>query len=58
MALLQLKKVLITDKIDAVCKSVFEKNGIEVDLKPGMPKDEILAGIKVSFSIKMCMNCP
>eukprot|EP00794_Sanderia_malayensis_P003085 gene3085-3550_t len=46
MALLNIKKVLITDKIDPVCKNVFEKHGVEVDLKPGMPKSDILAEIK------------
>ena len=45
--LLNPSKVLITDKIDQVCKIVLEQHGLEVTLKPGMPKDDLLKEIKV-----------
>ena len=45
--LLNPRKVLITDKIDEVCKSVLQQHGLEVTLKPGMPKEDLLKEIKV-----------
>ncbi|XP_065053865.1 D-3-phosphoglycerate dehydrogenase-like [Rhopilema esculentum] len=45
-ALSNFRRVLITDKIDQSCKAILEKNGVEVTLKPGMPKDEILQVVK------------
>ena len=47
-ALGEFKKVLITDKIDSVCKKVLEENGIEVVMKPGLAKEAILNEIKVN----------
>ncbi len=34
-------KVLVTDPIEQVCTDVLQKEGIEVDSKPGLPADEI-----------------
>ena len=50
-ALGELKKVLITDKIDSICKQVLEKNGIEVVMKPGLAKEAILQEIKVNIFV-------
>lgn len=46
MSSLAIKKVLISDKVDASCKDILLKNGIEVDLKPGRSVDELKADIK------------
>ncbi len=34
-------KVLITDPIEQVCVDILQKDGIQVDAKPGLPPDEI-----------------
>jgi D-3-phosphoglycerate dehydrogenase len=34
-------KVLITDPIEQVCTDILQKEGIQVDAKPGLPPDEI-----------------
>jgi D-3-phosphoglycerate dehydrogenase len=36
-------KVLISDKLDPLAVEIFEKNGIEVDFKPGLSAEEQLA---------------
>lgn len=36
-------KVLISDKLDPLAVEIFEKNGIEVDFKPGLSPEEQLA---------------
>ncbi|XP_066929361.1 D-3-phosphoglycerate dehydrogenase-like [Clytia hemisphaerica] len=43
---LEIKKVLISDKVDSSCQTVLEENSIEVDYKPGLSKDELKAIIK------------
>ena len=35
-------KVLISDKMDPLAAEVFQKNGIEVDVKPGMSPEELM----------------
>ena len=42
-----ISRVLITDKIDPVCKKVLDEHGIEVVMKPGLPKEDLLKEIKV-----------
>ncbi len=37
-----MSKVLISDKLDQLAVSIFEKNGIEVDFKPGLSVEEQL----------------
>ena len=45
-----LKKVLISDDIDAKCVAILQNNGIEVVKKTKMSKEELLVEIrKVSF---------
>ena len=34
-------KVLVTDPIEQVCTDILQKEGIQVDSKPGLPADEI-----------------
>ena len=46
--MLSIKKVLISDKVDSSCKDILEKNGIAVDYKPGLSKDDLKACIAVS----------
>ena len=36
-------KVLISDKLDPLAVEIFEKNGVEVDFKPGLTPEEQLA---------------
>lgn len=38
-------KVLISDKMDDLAAEIFQKNGIEVDVKPGMSAEELMAVI-------------
>lgn len=35
-------KVLISDKLDPLAVEIFEKNGVDVDFKPGLSPEEIL----------------
>jgi len=35
-------KVLISDKLDPLAVEIFEKNGVDVDFKPGLEADELL----------------
>jgi len=41
--MLDITKVLISDKVDSSCKDILEKNGIAVDYRPGLTKDELKA---------------
>jgi len=45
---LDLKRVLISDSVDSCCKTILETNGIVVDLKTKLTKEELLAEIPVS----------
>lgn len=45
---LDLKRVLISDSVDSCCKTILEANGIAVDLKTKLTKEELLAEIPVS----------
>ncbi|KAL9966512.1 hypothetical protein ACROYT_G024598 [Oculina patagonica] len=42
---LDLKRVLISDSVDSCCKTILEANGIAVDLKTKLTKEELLAEI-------------
>ena len=42
-------KVLISDKLDPLAVEVFEKNGVQVDFKPGLSPEELLAIIPEFF---------
>ena len=53
-ALTDFKKVLITDKIDPICKHVLEENGIDVKLQPGLAKEDLLKEIKVRAYLLIC----
>lgn len=44
---LDLKRVLISDSVDSCCKTILEANGIAVDLKTKLTKEELLAEIAV-----------
>jgi D-3-phosphoglycerate dehydrogenase len=35
-------KVLISDKMNPLAEEIFQKNGIEVDFKPGLSSEELL----------------
>lgn len=48
---LDLKRVLISDSVDSCCKSILEANGIAVDLKTKLTKEELLAEIPVRVSL-------
>jgi len=47
---LDLKRVLISDSVDSCCKAILEANGIAVDLKTKLTKEELLAEIPVRES--------
>ncbi|XP_058957245.2 D-3-phosphoglycerate dehydrogenase-like [Pocillopora verrucosa] len=42
---LNLKRVLVSDSVDNCCKTILEANGIAVDLKTKLTKEELLAEI-------------
>ena len=46
----QLKKVLITDKVDPKCVDILKANGIEVEFNTALAKDksQLIAEIPVS----------
>ena len=44
---LNLKRVLISDSVGSCCKTILEANGIAVDLKTKLTKEELLAEIQV-----------
>lgn len=44
---LDLKRVLLCDNVDTCCKDILQANGIAVDVKNKLPKEELLAEIKV-----------
>ena len=46
---LKLAKVLISDSVDSSCREILESNGVPVDYKPGMSKEDLLAVVKVSM---------
>lgn len=48
---LDLKRVLISDSVDSCCKTILEANGIAVDLKTKLTKEELLAEIPVREKI-------
>ena len=50
---LDLKRVLISDSVDSCCKTILEANGIAVDLKTKLTKEELLAEIPVSL-LSLC----
>ncbi|XP_047136639.1 D-3-phosphoglycerate dehydrogenase isoform X1 [Hydra vulgaris] len=40
---MNIKKVLISDKVDVSCQNLLEANGIEVDYKPGINNEQLKA---------------
>lgn len=47
--MIEIKKVLISDDIDAVCVEILRQAGVQVTLKTKMSKDELLKEIEVYF---------
>lgn len=47
MAALKLERVLISDKTDPCCEEILRQGGISVDVKPKLPKDQLLQEIEV-----------
>ena len=45
---LEIKRVLISDNLDNCCKEILEANGIAVDVKTKLTKEELIAEIPVS----------
>lgn len=50
MAPVLVKRVLISESVDACCKTILQENGIEVTEKQQMTKEELIAEIQVSDS--------
>ena len=50
MAPVSIKRILISESVDACCKKILQENGIEVTEKQNMTKDELIADIKVKVS--------
>ena len=53
---LDLKRVLISDSVDSCCKTILEANGIAVDLKSKLTKEELLVEIAVREGRSTCMR--
>lgn len=53
---LDLKRVLISDSVDSCCKAILEANGIAVDLKTKLTKEELLVEIPVRESRSTCTD--
>ena len=47
--ILNIDKILICDKVDVSCQDFLLTNGIEVDYKPGIEKEQLKAIISVSL---------
>lgn len=47
---MDVKKVLVSDAVDASCVDLLKKHSIQVDCKYKLPKDQLIAEIPVSFS--------
>lgn len=47
---LPLNKVLISDAVDSSCRKILEDNGVRVDYKPGLSKEDLLTTIKVHIA--------
>ena len=50
---LELKRVLISDSVDNCCKTILEANGIAVDLKTKLTKEQLLAEIQVRHFVDL-----
>ena len=50
---IQLERVLISDSMDESCRAILEEDGVTVDYRPGLGKEELLACVKVAYDL-MC----
>lgn len=48
--MIEIKKVLISDSVDAEAINILRERNIECDLKTGLKKEELISIIKVSVS--------
>lgn len=46
---IKLNKILISDPVDQAAIDILTARGLQVDVKTGLPKDQLLAVIPVSF---------
>lgn len=51
MAPISIKTVLISESVDARCRTILEENGIRVTEKQNMTKDALIAEIRVGVAI-------
>ena len=56
MAALKLERVLISDKTDPCCEEILRQGGISVEVKPKLPKDQLLKEIEVERASRVIMN--
>lgn len=47
---IEIKNVLICDAVDSSCVDLLKFNGIEVDYKLKLPKEQLIQEAKVNFS--------
>ena len=43
----RLERVLISDSMDESCRSILEEDGVTVDYRPGLSREDLLACVKV-----------
>jgi hypothetical protein len=53
---LDIKRVLLCDNVDSCCKDILEANGIAVDVKSKLTKEELLTEITVQISCETRLN--
>lgn len=46
---MDIKKVLVSDAVDAACVDLLKKYSIQVDCKYKLPQDQLIAEIEVSI---------
>lgn len=48
---LKLNRILLCDNVNSCCKEILEANGIAVDVKNKLSKEELLSEIQVHFEV-------
>lgn len=56
---MDIKKILVSDAVDASCTDLLKRHSIQVDCKYKLPKNQLIAEIEVRSKIvfKLYLNC-
>lgn len=47
---MDIKKVLVSDAVDAACVDLLKQHSVQVDCKFKLPKEQLITEIKVSYN--------